>query len=200
MGDFQLTGNSINTTHFLFYFFLNYSPFPIPWWDLIPADPPKDGLCWLRHRAETSSSLLTLLSMSVGHLESSPCPCSPTEWNQPRNKAHLHFLIFFCKGSESLWLERPLRSSSLTIDPSPPCPSVPHLPFSWTLPVTIIPPTPWAACCNTTPLFQRRILPNIQPEPLPAQLKAITSCPIAHRITSSSELTLRRGWNALLRN
>jgi len=38
-------------------------------------------------------------------------------------------------------------------------------------------PSPWAACANASPLFLKRN-PNIQPEPLLAQLEAIALFPI----------------------
>ena len=68
--------------------------------------------------------------------------------------------------TESLRLERALRSSSPTINPSIlcplnyVCPQVPHLLISWKPPGMVIPPPPRAACSNAWTLIQRRSLPG----------------------------------------
>ena len=61
----------------------------------------------------------------------------------------------FHRITESLRLERPLRSSSPSTNPTQPCPlttsSVPHPHSSGTPPGMVIPPSPWAACSNVAP-------------------------------------------------
>jgi len=85
--------------------------------------------------------------------------------------------------------KRPLRSSSPTVNPTPPC-LLNHAPrchiytLSWTPPGMVTQPLPWAACSNVWPLFQ--IFPNIQSKPL-TQLEAIASCPIASYFGETSE-------------
>ena len=67
------------------------------------------------------------------------------------------------RGTESLGLERPLRSPSPTSSPST-MPSVPYPHGSWTPPGTVTPPPPWAAHTNAHPFFLRRIfflIPNL---------------------------------------
>jgi len=81
--------------------------------------------------------------------------------------------------TESLRLE---KTSKIThSDLNPPLrahwlrPSVPHLHGPGAPPGTVTPPPPWAASASTSPLFLRRSVPNIQPQPPLAQLKATTS-------------------------
>ena len=88
-----------------------------------------------------------------------------------------------CKAedTESLKLERLLRSSSSTISP---CLwplytiylSVTST-FYWTLLGTVTPPPPWAACSTPPCSFLEELFLNIQPECPLEQLEAISSCP-----------------------
>jgi len=54
----------------------------------------------------------------------------------------------------------------------------------------MIPPPPWAACANPSPLLWEEYFANIQLEPAMAQLEAILSHPITSYMGEEADLHL----------
>lgn len=93
----------------------------------------------------------------------------------PRSWDRLYFRL---RIRESQSLEKTFKiiyskHQLITTIPAKPCIWVPHLNISCTLPGTMTPPLPWAACSNALPLFQRRNVPDIQADPPLVQLEAV---------------------------